>query len=63
MRHTSMALYYCVGIHEHCTVAEILAFGREAGFSPQTLQRWYMYKSPQEIEENLTKFFKAALEF
>jgi hypothetical protein len=24
------------------TVAEILAFGRETGFSTQTLQRWYM---------------------
>jgi hypothetical protein len=27
-----------VGIHEHCTVAEILVFGRETGFSTQTLQ-------------------------
>jgi hypothetical protein len=33
-----------VGIHEHCTVAEILAFGKETGFSTQTLQRWHMYK-------------------
>jgi hypothetical protein len=46
-----------VGIHEHCTVAEILAFGRETGFSTQTLQRWYMYKLLQEIEANLTNVF------
>jgi hypothetical protein len=32
-----------VNIHEHCTAAEILVFGRETGFPTQTLQRWYMY--------------------
>ncbi len=48
-----------VCIHEHCTVAEILAFGRETGFSTQTLQRWYMYKSPQEIEANLANVFQS----
>jgi hypothetical protein len=42
-----------VCIHEHCTVAEILVFGRETGFPTQTLQRWYMYKSPQGMETNL----------
>jgi hypothetical protein len=38
---------FYVGIHEHCTVAEILVFGRETGFPTQTLQRWYKYKSLQ----------------
>ncbi len=41
-----------VDIHEHCTLAEILVFGRETGFPTQTLQRWYMYKSPQEMDKN-----------
>ncbi len=27
-----------VGIHEHCTAAEILVFGRETSFPIQTLQ-------------------------
>ncbi len=35
--------HICVGIHEHCTAAEILVFGRGTGFPIQTLQRWYMY--------------------
>ncbi len=48
-----------VGIHEHYTVAEILAFGRETGFSTQTLQRWYMYKLPQETEANLLMFYQS----
>jgi hypothetical protein len=52
---------YCVGIHENCTAAEILVFGRETGFLIQTLQRWYMYKSHQEMETNLNMFFKAAI--
>ncbi len=43
-----------VGIHEHCTVAEILVFGRETSFPIQTLRRWYMQKSHQEMETNLT---------
>ncbi len=46
-----------VGIHEHCSLAEILELGRETDFSTQTLQRWYMYKSPQEIEANFTEAF------
>ncbi len=50
MRH---AVPCSVGIHENCTVAEILVFGRETGIPTQTLQRWYMYKSPQETETNL----------
>jgi hypothetical protein len=50
-----------VGIHEHCTAAEILVFGRETGFPIQTLQRWYMYKSDQEMETNLIMSFKAAI--
>jgi hypothetical protein len=47
----------CVGIHEHCTAAEILVFGRETGFPIQTLQRWYTYKSHHEIETNMIMFF------
>jgi dihydroorotase len=43
----------CVGIHEHCTVTEILVFGRETGFLTQIQQRWFLYKSPQEMETNL----------
>jgi hypothetical protein len=46
----------CIGIHEQCTVAEILVFGRETGFPTNTLQRQYMYKSPQEMETNLINF-------
>jgi hypothetical protein len=49
----------CVGIHEHCTVDEILVFGRETGFPTQTLQRLYMYRSPQEMETNLINFNKS----
>ncbi len=52
-----------VGIHEHCTEAEILVFGRETGFPIQTLQRCYMYKSHQEMETNSIIFFKAAISF
>ncbi len=52
----------CIGIHEQCTVAEILVFGRETGFPTQTLQRQYMYKSPQEMETKLI-FFRATLKF
>jgi hypothetical protein len=44
-----------VGIHEHCTVTEILVFGRETGFPTQILQRWYLHTSPQEMETNLIK--------
>jgi hypothetical protein len=47
----------CVGIHKHCTVAEILVFGRETGFPIQTLQRCYLYKSHQEMETNLKMFY------
>ncbi len=39
------AVIASVDIREHCTVAEILVFGRETGFPSLTLQRWYMYKS------------------
>ncbi len=51
------------GIHEHCTAAEILVFGRETGFPTQTLQRWYMYKSHQEMETNLIGFLKLLFSF
>jgi hypothetical protein len=40
-------------------MAEILVFGRETGFPIKTLQRWYMYKSHQEMETNLIMPFKA----
>jgi hypothetical protein len=43
----------------YSTVNEILVFGRETGFPTQTLQRWYMYKSPQEMETNLINFNKS----
>ncbi len=43
----------CVGIHKNFTVTDILVFGRETGFPTQTLQRWYLYKSLQEMETNL----------
>ncbi len=46
-----------VFMHEHCTVAEILAFGRETAFSRQKLQRWYMYKSPQGMDKDLIDVF------
>ncbi len=52
-------LIYCAGIHEHCTVAEILVFGRETGFPTQTLQRWYIYQSPQEMETKLINVNKS----
>jgi hypothetical protein len=48
-----LTLLACVGIHEHCTVTEILLFGRETDFPTQILQRWYLYKSLQEMETNL----------
>jgi hypothetical protein len=38
-----------------------LLFGRETCFPVQTLQRWYMYKSHQEMETNLIMSFKAAI--
>jgi hypothetical protein len=49
--------------HEHCPVVEILVFGRETRFPSQTLQRWYMCKSPKEMETNLVNVFKATFEF
>jgi hypothetical protein len=47
------------GIHEYCTVDEILVFGRETGFPTQTLQRCYMYQSPQEMETKLINVHKS----
>ncbi len=59
----------CVGIHEHCTVAEILVFGRETSFPTQTLQRYYMYKGaictshPKKWKQTWLMMFKVAIEF
>jgi hypothetical protein len=48
-----------VSIHEHCNAAEILVFGRETIFPTQTVRRWYIYKSPQEMETHLIKVFQS----
>ncbi len=57
-RHSKFA-HHCIIYNITPTVAEILEFGRETGFPTQTLQRWYMYKSTQQMETNLINVSKS----